>query len=362
MKSSFPLICAGLGFTLVACGSLDGHTGAAPALATVNGNLTNPQSLDVTGATRVAVVWRTANGFNVAEDLPVQPVFPSSFTIQLTDPPPADAMNSGASLTSSSSSGSASSGSGGSGTPPPSEEAGAGPPPPDASLSTGGSLPQDNPIIASNFQFAVGTVVAYLDENGNGKLDLVAPGASGYIDQIVASNDAMSIAYFQGTIPEGSAFVDSHGKLPVDGYNLISIPPCPTVANPFSVPNPVCDGGAPDAGDASCGQTQWLPIDTPYTLTVATTPQVSSAMCQSVDSSGLAATGTGTAPMDPSIQPPSYPAPCDPNLWCESDGSSYQYATCTTVSKGICEGFYQSCTFVDYSRPTPVPPLWPCLQ
>ncbi len=369
MKRCFPLFTAGLGLAIVACGSLDAHTGTAPTLATVSGSLSNPQSVPVSGAVRVAVVWRTGTEgqFNVAEDLPVQPVFPSSFTIDFDTPPPAAAMNNGSLLNPSSPPVSE----GDAGTPSAGGTIGSDPTADAGAPGTGGPggdngtgpVPQDTPI-SPNFQFAVGTVLAYVDLNGNGKLDLVAPGASSYIDQIVAANQEMAIAYFEGPIPTGTALTDTSGHLPADGYNLISIPYCPIVLNPLNAPNAACTN-PPDAGAtaSTCdGTTKWLPIATPYTLSVATDPRVSSWMCLTNDNSSSISGGSGTGPSDPSVQPPSYPDPCDPNLSCAPDGSSYFYETCTTVSQGICEGTVQSCTSVSYSRPTAVPAGWPCVK
>ena len=84
----------------LACGSLDTKTDTSPPLVTIDGQIVNPTSMASTGAVRVAVIWRnrdaSENNFNEAEDLPVQPVFPSSFSIQLTNPPPASAFQDGA--------------------------------------------------------------------------------------------------------------------------------------------------------------------------------------------------------------------------------------------------------------------------
>jgi hypothetical protein len=82
---------------IVACGSLANDTSSPSVLATLHGELTNIQSVALAqgAATRVAIIWErscTAGAFRLAEDLPVQPVFPSQFKLDLTAPPPSDAM------------------------------------------------------------------------------------------------------------------------------------------------------------------------------------------------------------------------------------------------------------------------------
>jgi hypothetical protein len=352
-KRRFIRFCAaGLGIVFSACGSLDSNTNVAPTLATLQGSLVNPRSLTVSSssAVRVAVVWRGAGPeqFNVAEDLPVQPVFPSSFTIALNGPPPAGAMNSDLVYPA-----------------PLPTQAGAGGPSPDGGgdeASTEPPPPVTPPVMPTNpdpgFQFAIGTVVAYLDENHNGKLDLVSDDASAYVDKILAANPEVAIVYLQGPIPDALPFVDSEASnRPKDGYNLFRQPEC---SAPKQVTNPVCPSApAPDPG--TCTQAQWLGIDTPYTLTVASNPEVATLMCLTSSSSGIASEATGTAgPFNPAIQPAKYPSPSDPNVCCASDGSDYLYATCKEISEGLCQGTIESCTLVGYVRPTPVPADWPC--
>jgi hypothetical protein len=359
---------------LAGCGSLDANTDSAPTLATVKGSVINPNALPVNGAVRVAVVWRMAQGgqFNVAEDLPVQAIFPSAFTIQLDGPPPADVMNSAAVLA---------------GPPAEGPEAGAtssfmaaG-----AAGDDGGLMPQSlhplaTPGSSNGGSFAVGTVVAYVDRNGNGKLDLVGPDAGAYIDQVLATNVETSIVYLEGPIP-GALFQNAHGT-PREGYNLFDQPPCPiptagmqAMVNPIGFsPNPACPQTS--TADASvslpvgtivpvrkCPEGSWLPISTPFVLTVATAPQISQVACENggADNQASFGTGSGTMPPPPSVQPAQYPDPCDPNLSCATDGSQYFYATCTIVNQGLCLPSYTSCTSVGYMRPTPTPAGWPCL-
>jgi hypothetical protein len=364
--------------TLGACGSLDANIDHAPALAEIKGTVVNPDSLPVNGSVRVAVVWRTTSPgrFNVAEDLPVQPVFPSAFTIQLDGPPPADVMISlAASASSPPPSSSTSAGGGPAGD---AQAGGGGGPVDEAGLAMQSLRTLDVPGASSTGQYAIGTVVAYIDRNGNGKLDLAAPDAGAYIDQVVATNIETSIFYFQGPIP-GLAHQNPHNAA-VEGYNLLDEPPCNLMpAAPSNVmnmfgwpPNAACastaDAGAqPEAGTpvGPCAQASWLPISTPLVLTVATAPEISQVACENGGPStqpGASGAAGGAGPFDPSVQPAQYPDPCDPNLLCASDGSNYFYLTCTTVNEGLCLPSYTDCTSVGYARPTPAPAAWPCIH
>jgi hypothetical protein len=359
MKRFVFLCTAGVGVVLPACGSLDSNTNSAPTLATLQGSVLNPKSLDIStsSAVRVAVVWRGGIGgseqqFSVAEDLPVQPVFPSAFTIAFTSPPPAAAMNAESAavpviwcvpdagiplspLCALLDGGGASTGAG---APPCGLDAGLAPcegvgaPPlsgPDAqgvaespngdNQEAGARLPPmvpplDTPTNASpEGQYAVGTVVAYLDNNHNGKLDLVAEDASAYVDQIIAANQDMSIVYLQGPISNGLPPFSIGGPLsvpalaylfthpPTDGYHIFLNPQCDW---PSPVTNPLC----------------------------------------------------------PSAPPAQDPSPSDPSVCCASDGSDYLYTTCAEISRGICQGNIESCTSAGYGRPTPVPAAWPCTK
>jgi len=361
------LSASAFGVLISACGSLDSNTGSAPTLATIQGKLTNSLSIDVpsTSDVRVAVVWRV-NGpgqFNVAEDLPVQPVFPYKFTIALNGPPPEQAMNSEFNSPPPPVTGPSAGG------PPPSSGAGvpvtdAGPGEPDgAVVPTAGVILLDTPAPAPASRYAIGTVVAYLDDNHNGKLDLVADSASAYVDQILAANQNLSIAYFEGPIledwPPGYPLVDAHGHRPKDGYNLLQVPVC---TEAFVSDNPACTA-PPPANPGGCSPLAWLGMDSSYALDIATSPEVSRIMCLQASGPEVGAVGTGPGgPFDPSIQPAKYPDACDPNLTCAPDGSDYLFATCMKISRGLCKDALESCTSVGYARPTPAPPDWPCAK
>jgi hypothetical protein len=371
------------------CGSLDGHTGKPGALATVQGDLVDPSGYGVHNDVRVAVVWLNVDGkgYSVSQDLPVQPVFPSSFVVQLDGPPPA------------------------------------------AALAT---LPQ-----LDNVPVAQGVVVDYEDLNGNGQLDLVPSSAGAFIDRVVGANEQLSLAYFGGPVPP-QATQNSVGT-PTPGYDLLQVQPpdCPTGwpgsssgaasssssgavsisssgsssgagpsfdAGPSSSSSSSSTGsssssgaattsssssgsgsmagteaGAPEAGVASNdGDTnpdapfpgcqfhpaEWLPITTAYVLTVSSDPMVNQIMCQNGGSSNQPSGGTGGGyGWDVGTQgtpPGGYPSPTDPDLRCESS-TSYMLTHCTTVQQGLCGPIMTNCMSISVSLGTASPPPgWPC--
>jgi hypothetical protein len=373
MKRFLLLLCTastvGVATLLPACGSLESNTNTAPTLATLQGNLLDPSDGGVSSASdvRVAVIWRV-NGaereFNVAEDVPVSPMFPAGFSVALNAPPPAGAMNAeykgvpviycipdsgipespecaqaAMSVAAGGQAGGAP-GEGGAAEPPSS------PPPP--------TTPPEN--VSPGSEYAIGTLVAYVDQNHNGKLDLVGANATSYVDQILATNADLAIVYIEGPVV-GFSFApleDAQGHKPVDGYNLVSIPQC----NGASLYGPPC-ATSPAPGD--CGSPQWLAVGSPYPLTVASSPEVSRLMCAEVAPS-LGETSGTAGPYDPAVQPAQYPAPDDPAVCCASDGSDYLYSTCTAVPQGLCRGVVESCTSMGYGRPTPTPAGWPCAE
>jgi hypothetical protein len=386
----FVFLCAaGVGVGLPACGSLDSDTSSTPTLATLHGSLINPSSVDIPNASavRVAVVWRGGIGgseaqFSVAEDLPVQAVFPSSFTIDFTSAPAQAAMNTESGVAviwcipdsgipvsplCALVDGGRPTGAGADeGGPPPTgpdaqgtavpvsgddDDAATAPPPTVPPLDA----PTGEGSVGS---YAIGTVVAYLDQNHNGKLDLVGEDASAYVDQIIAANQEMTIVYLQGAITDTlfTPLVDSLGHRPTDGYNLLFDPCSTLVAHPVS---PTCPTApTPDAGLCNT-PFQWLGMSTAYPLTVASSPEVSSMMC-TTQTPGFTVGEGPVPPFDPAVQPAQYPSPSDPGVCCASDGSDYLFTTCTTASQGLCKGTIETCTSVGYERPTPAPAAWPC--
>jgi hypothetical protein len=426
MKTQYaltPLLAALLACS--ACGSLGDPT-RKPALATVTGQLINPKAISTRGNVRIAVLWRSGSTgrFTSAVDLPVQPVFPSKFRIDLTDAPPADtlgdpfASNRGGTEERPSPSPS----------PPPLPASPGDGPTPVPGMGSGGAVqdagtvlpPGPKPLLGtlgapgapSALRAAVGVVVAYEDLNGNGKLDLVDRDATAFVDRIVGSNENVVIAYFDGPIPNHKKLRDDAGHLPNNGYNLYrdgySCETTPTLpeskgggssgsgpiggsggsggssgggskgSGPDAPPPPILvDGGlSPKGGsgpvttgvtgvtgatsDDSCNSL-WLPMTTLYELTLGDNSRFGRLMCTSGGfDEPLATVGYGGARRG---RPATYPGATDPQLHCDSKGEYYVYgeSKCTTVTQGPCSGSVTTCTPTEsWLKPTPTPADWPC--
>jgi hypothetical protein len=338
-----------------ACGSLPDDPSEPDALATLEGELSNQGGISLEGNVRIAVIWRRINeqgaiSFSVAEDVPVEPVFPSKFRVVLHNAPPEEAMIVANELFSE----------------PdddpepnvPKPEPAPAPPAPAGlrpraiGAHEGGSLPPD-------LRVAVGSLVAYVDENGNGQLDLVEEGAPVFLDRVVATNKQLLLTYFEGTIPEAFPSLDAP---PAPGYNFVT----------NDCDNSISSDGNDDSGDDSgggvaklapqsmtCGATV-TPPNAPFTLPVTDDPGLNELMCTNGGSQeGEGSDSIGPLP-DPSVQPASYPAPDAEGLYCDPDGSYYSLSTCETFSEGPCKGVVTTCHSEAYARPTPAPAGWPC--
>ena len=160
------------------CGApFTSDTNAYPALSTINGELRKEMNFAAPGGNiRVAVLWlSSARGqYKQAVDLPVQPVFPSEFKIDLVEPPPLDMF-----------------------------------------------VPvNDSP----GFKAAYGALVAYEDVNKNGTLDLVDGSSPVFVDRILGANGNLVLIYVDGTLPVTPVLRDTAGSLPPNlGYNLVTV-------------------------------------------------------------------------------------------------------------------------------------------
>jgi hypothetical protein len=342
---------APLGALLVGCGSLGDSDKRVP-LAVLDGQLTqaSTSSAGAPSNVRIAVVWSSIaeTKFKVTQDVPATAVFPSKFRVELADPPPASAMNrKGLGRT-------------GGDSPiadpdpqnPPSGGSAAGP---DAPPSVPGKArPMDNgqadwPL---DFAVAVGTLVAYEDKNGNGKLDLVDKDASSYVDRILGVNENMLLTYVEGSqIPASLTATD--GTKPTQGYGLLQLAACPTSL-----------GGAPDGEGDECNVSAagWLPISTLYDLPLTAEPKLASIMCTN---DGGDTAGGGSAPTGPTQTGPGpngvWPAKDDAHVRCAPDGRTYEYTVCTTESQGMCKGAFTECTATSWGFAGTTPPAeWPC--
>lgn len=297
-----------LGLGAVACGQLEGDPDHKPVVATIHGQLANPEGYAAGPNMRVAIVWGGESGrVRVSQDVAVEPVFPSQFRIDVRDLPPTEALRV-----------------------------------PDEKWRTATS--------SDAFKMAVGTLVAYEDLNGDGQLDLLDSNATQAIDRVVGVNEDMYVVYTEGAATGKVAQLG----LP-RGFSLLRLDACPVGSSTSSG----------SSGQPECDPTPHVQaIDTLFTLPLTGSPQLSSFMCMSeggtsVSGSGSAAantadgsgSGTGAAPA-----PQIYPAPNDPNLHCRADGSSYTYETCQTPQ--LCGDTV--CLAHIEERPAAPPANWPC--
>ena len=202
---------------LLACGgaetSNDGATATVPS--SLKGSVANPNSVPLGKSMHAAVVWHTASGFTVGENVAVQGTN-ESFALDLVNPPPASAFMAASNFRGAS-----------------------------ASWST-------------STKIAVATVVAYDDSNGNATLDLSPSGAAA-ADGIVASNSSQVLVYVDGALP---------GTEASQGYNLVAYgsdcagPTLLTAAGPATSSAPVT--GSPP-GDDTGGTLSTAPSSGPVT-------------------------------------------------------------------------------------------------
>jgi hypothetical protein len=108
---------------------------------------------------------------------------------------------------------------------------------------------------------------------------------------------------------------------------------------------------------------QWLPITSPYDLTVSSDPKVNQIMCENGGSNASVSTGTGFGPWDVGTQgtpPGGYPSRSDPGLTCQGM-VAYLYKQCTTVGQAICGPTMTSCTEIQVILGGASSPAgWPC--
>jgi hypothetical protein len=157
-----------------ACGGFSENPDEPAVLATVEGEITNPNGQEPPQNLRVALIW-SGRQFNVAHELEVVPEFPARFSLQIDQLPPEGAM--------------------------------------------AGSEVLER--IPPGMRAAFGTVVGYVDRNQNARLDMVETGAESYIDELVATNTELSILYIEATDAALAEFEQSHGMRPPRGFNFL---------------------------------------------------------------------------------------------------------------------------------------------
>ncbi|MBX3228485.1 MAG: hypothetical protein KIT84_07525 [Labilithrix sp.] len=147
------------------CGSV-GDVEERDPLASVDGQLTVADLASPPASLRVAVVWTDGKRYVMAEDVPVEPVFPARFQVRLVDPPPRAAMGPG----------------------------------------------------KDGSEVALGALVAYEDKNGNGRLDLVDEGAPSFVDRVLGANPDVLLAWFEG--------LPASADGPRNGYQFMKVLAC----------------------------------------------------------------------------------------------------------------------------------------
>ncbi len=343
------------------CGNLEPDDGAP--IAVLQGELTQASTGFTSAASvRVAVLWTKSGDaddhrYDIALDLPVQPQFPSRFAVKLFSPPPESVMSDATAHEVKE-------------PPVPGEEEPSTP----ESTNTPGSNPKPQAAGSGTFRLAVGSLVAYEDLNGNGKLDLVDDSATSFVDRIVGANDSMGLLYLEGTIP--ATLVAQYGLS--NGYNIYvsNYDKCDKLAETCGGGEQLdSSGGAPSGSDASCSDPvaqkecerpfYALPISTLFNLPLSNDPKFADMMCKS----GGGLSPSSEEPPLPSTEAPGQPGkeltdyPTEPGTFtCSPDGTVViRKSTCTEEYVGLCTGYVGECPAgYPYQRPTPVPADWPC--
>jgi hypothetical protein len=272
------------GIVIAGCGNISDPSHGGEHVAAVSGALSTSGSVPANA--HVALVWRTNNGPVVGADAPV---VGGAFTIDLDVPPDSyfestdGSSGTTGTLPSGSSSGSGSSSSSTGTTTPGSSGNGAVPTPPPTVTDAGVTgLEKIHPLdstsgtIAGPLEVAMAGFAAYIDENGNGKLDISGETASSP-DQLIAGANDLVLAYFRGGGPlDLQRLEDKSGKTPSLGYNLaltegqwvaLNLVELTLSTSP-SLPNAICgleavpvssggpDPSAPTGGPGSTGTTE----------------------------------------------------------------------------------------------------------
>jgi hypothetical protein len=313
MKSANLLLVLGCLGSLLACGDL-GDDDNAP-LAVIQGQLSSQSTMSATPSNaRVAVIWNTGTtGFKTSMDVAASPVFPSKFRLELRDPPPSTSMEQ------------------------PSEPR---PTDPTTDHPGFGFDQQSRPLTnkSGSGSYAIGSVVAYEDLDGDGRLGLIDANTPP-TDRILGANEELLVVYIEG---DANPF---ETPAPKRGYNLYRSPRC--TKGTRETP-PVCPPGS------------WVPISTEYELPLTAEPQLAEKMCNALGQESTASANKLTGPA-PAPGPNGWPDRNDPNLVCSPDGKSYDIFDCYEVSQGLCKGTDQGCNQSKWTLPsTTPPPEWPC--
>ena len=322
----------GLALSGAGCGSLSGDTGSPSTLTNIHGTITSDSASTLPSSLATAIVWFGISPDHAvhksADSVPVSGGFPASFAIALTALPPASAMT---------------------------------------DFSTAFA---DSPNVgATGVHVALGFVVAYDDLNGNGRLDIVDPGASQYVDEVEGVADWI-IVYVDQSIPDSLATspqftaLGIDGSRPQKGYNLVF----PDSNYCFAE----ADAGAGSAGACVRGYV-WEPMDTPVSLTLGESSSLivprnmQQLMCSTAPKGNNNTPGT----LPPTISAADFsgalPSADDEDVIC-LDLDNFQYtSSCTTSPAAPCQPENTVCTqqtivTLDPAGGSPLAPPagWPC--
>jgi hypothetical protein len=321
----------GLVLSAAGCGSLSGDTGSPSPLTNIHGTVMSDSGSPPPASLATAIVWfgMSADGSfqESADSVPVTGAFPATFEIALTAIPPASAM---------------------------------------IDFRAVFGSPE---VPATGVQVALGFVVAYDDRNGNGRLDIVDPGASEYIDKIEGVADRL-IFYLDQSVP--TSLVTSpqftalgiDGSTPQKGYNLVL---------------PVSNYCFADADGGSVGAcvrgNVWEPMDTPVSLSLGKAPVIApqdmqQLMCSTGPNFGTTFT---SSTLPPTISVADFsgalPSADDPNLHCyDLDNFDYISSCTPSVASLPCQQENTVCTQDTFVTLDPAggsliaPPTgWPCV-
>lgn len=307
----------------VGCGELAPGDGSDATLETLNGRISNSQNLPIQGQVRVALIWfgmgevtqtegdvseTRVTQINVAQDIPVSPQFPATFSLNVVAAPPAEVM-----------------------------------------FGEDGPFAEEAQSWPAGATMAFGTLVVYEDTNGNGQLDLLEEGATQTIDTILGAREDLGVMYFEGAVPI-SLFNEIYKEMglgqaegtPKLGFNLIEFNFCM------------------DPADTSCQMAfKWYEEGEVFDLPLTLDPEMWWLICQTA---GHGASGSGWNNDMGTQQPPTYPAPDE--VTCVDGGRSYMTEEeCTTTQLGgLCGETHTSCVHKTWHVPDPAaPPVgWPC--
>src|SRR5438045_7904042 len=86
-KSFRSSLLGALAFGGLACGQLEGDPQRAPVLATIRGQLSNPESYSAGSNLRIAILWggQDSRDVRVSQDIAAEAVFPSQFKLDLRE-------------------------------------------------------------------------------------------------------------------------------------------------------------------------------------------------------------------------------------------------------------------------------------